>query len=140
MSTGLKNNLNKLIGEWKSEGVVVDGGEHDGVKIVGTDRYEWLGDAFIVHYADVMFGDTPQKTVEIFQLEEDGFAMTAYNSTGSVETMHGTFDADGAYKAGDEKVRTTLTFSASGQEMQAIWEMRAGGEWTRWIEMSFTRL
>jgi hypothetical protein len=135
----MNEHLDKLIGEWKSEGVIVDGGEQDGVKIAGTDRYEWLGDAFVAHYADVTFGGAPQKTVEIFQLDEDGFAMTAYNSNGSIEKMHGSFDAESIFRAGNESVRTTLTFSVSNRNMQAVWEMKVNNDWIRWIEMTFTK-
>jgi hypothetical protein len=135
----IQDHLNKLIGEWQSKGVVVDGGEYDGVTIEGTDRYEWFAENMIVHYADVTFDDVPQRTIEMLQIDEEGFMLTAYNSDGSVETMEGTFDEEGAYRAGNEAFRTVLTFDDENQAMQAVWEVKAGDDWTRWMEMSFAK-
>ncbi len=134
-----KENLDNLIGTWNSTGKVVADGEQHGVEIKGTDRYEWLGDKFVVHYVDVMFGNSKQKGIEIFQLNNDGFDMTSYNNDGSVEKMKGKFDDEGVYRAGDDKVRTTLRIEPNGTEMNAIWEMNQNGTWTGWMSMSFKK-
>ncbi len=135
----IKENLDRLVGTWNTTGVVVDGGKNDGVTINGTDRYEWLGELFLVHYADVTFGESVQRTIEIFTVEEDGFSMTAYNQDGSVEKMSGTFDQDDVYRAGDNNVRTTLTIQPDNLTMKADWEMNVNGEWKHWLKMSFTK-
>jgi hypothetical protein len=132
-------NLNKLIGTWNTSGVVIDGGQYDGTEIKGTDTYEWLGEGFILHSADVMFGDSKQRTIEIFQLTDDGFDMIAYNSNGSVEKMKGQFDEDGVFRAGDDTIRTTLHIDSNNSTMNALWEMNQNGNWTQWLKMSFTK-
>lgn len=132
-------NLNKLIGTWNTNGVVIDGSEQDGTEIKGTDKYEWLGDNFILHEATVTFGDTKQRTIEIFQLTDDGVDMTAYNSDGSVEKMKGYFDDEGMLRAGDNTIRTTLRIDSSGSKMSALWEINQSGSWIEWMTMSFTK-
>lgn len=140
MTLMYNKNFDKLIGTWATSGVVVDGGEYDGTEINGTDTYTWLGDSFVVHTADVLFGDVKQQTVEMFQLTDDGFVMTAYNSDGSVEKMKGRFDNEGVYRAGDDTIRTTLRIAADGTQMSAIWETNQNGDWTEWMTMSFKKL
>jgi hypothetical protein len=130
-------NLNKLIGTWNTYGVVIDGGEYDGTKIKGTDKYEWLAENLMLHSADVTFGNTKQRTIEIFQLKDDGFDMTAYNSDGSIEKMKGYFDDEGIFRAGDDNIRTTLRIDSSGSKMSALWEMNESG--SEWMKMSFTK-
>lgn len=132
-------NLNKLIGTWNTYGVVIDGGEYDGTEIKGTDKYEWLAESLILHSADVTFGDSNQRTVEIFQLKDDGFDMIAYNSDGSIENMKGNFDDKGVFRAGDDTIRTTLRIDSNGSKMSALWEMNQNGSWTEWMKMSFTK-
>lgn len=135
----IKKNLHKLVGTWQSSGVIIDGGENDGVTIIGTDQYEWLGDQLMVHHVDVMFGDTPQRSIEIFQLTDAGFDMTAYNDDGTVEHVTGTFDEAGVYHAGDDNVRATLKIADDAKTMHAVWQMKAEGEWRDWMTMSFHR-
>ncbi len=58
--------LEPLIGAWRTEGEVLgeDGATGD-VTFHGTDTYEWLGRAFVVHRVDVTMGEDHVEAVEL---------------------------------------------------------------------------
>ena len=137
--TSAHTGFTALIGTWRTRGTIVDDeAAADGADITGQDRYEWLGDRFVVHTADVSVAGRPQHGLEIYTLDGSAFEATAYTDDGSVETVTGSFDGEGIYRAGNDVSRVTLR--ARDATMTARWEIRREGEWKPWMDMAFHRI
>jgi len=140
----LRNQLNQLVGTWRSEGHVVGGGEHEGEVWRGFDIYEWFpGEQQMVHRVDVEIFGGRKEAMEFFTPHEsstDSFDQTSFDAVGTIERGVGSFDAEGRYHNDSEGARAVVTFH-DGNSMSAHWELRQpDGTWVDWMNVSFTRL
>lgn len=136
--------LDRFTGTWRSEGRIVDGGEHDGERWHGWDVYEWFpGERHLVHRVDVEILGARREALEIFTPRHGAprtFDQTSFDADGSIEHALGRFEEDGTYRSGNESARATLTFDAP-DAMTARWESRrADGSWGEWMTVAFTRI
>ncbi len=143
MNDDLRRSMSRLVGTWRTEGQIVDGGEQDGQRWSGYDVYQWFpGEQTMVHRVDVtMFGERSE-SIEFFTPRDgDGqsFDQTSYGADGTVERAVGSFDPDGRYHNDLPDVRATLTFTGT-DTMRAHWESRSDGAWTAWMVVVFTRI
>lgn len=140
----LRGLLDKLVGTWRTEGVIVDGGEHDGETWAGYDIYEWFpGNHHMVHRVDVEIFGGRKEALEMFTPRQDGtstFDQVSFDADGSVEHATGSFDDEGRYHNDLGDARAVLTF-VGADSMTAIWEQRdLSGRWTPWMRTIFTRV
>lgn len=136
--------MNRLVGTWRTEGRIVDGGEHDGVNWRGHDIYEWFpGAQLMIHRVDVEMLGEHKEAIELFtprNMSADTFDQTSFDSDGSVEHGVGSFDGEGRYHNDVDTARATVSFDGS-HSMRALWEMKLpDGAWSRWLSVSFTRI
>ncbi len=140
----LHDQLDRLVGTWRTEGIIVDGGEHDGHKWAGWDVYEWFpGSRQMVHRVDVEIFGERKEAMEFFTPREastDAFDQTSFDADGTVEHAVGSFDEHGRYLNDAGDARAILTFDAP-DSMRAVWETRQpGGGWSEWMHVTFTRV
>ncbi|MFY0407046.1 DUF1579 family protein [Solicola sp. PLA-1-18] len=136
--------LAPLVGRWRTSGTVLDAGGDVVAQIRGTDTYRWLtGGAWLVHEVDVMMGDDHAEALELIGDRDPasgGWLMRAFDASGDFGTMTLTRLDDGTLLAVGDAVRSLLRPAADGGSMTAVWEQERSGTWTRWMDMSFTRL
>lgn len=138
----LHRSMSRLVGTWRTEGEIIDGGEQDGQRWNGYDSYQWFpGEQMMVHRVDVtMFGERSE-SIEFFIPrvgKAQTFDQTSYAADGTVERAVGSFDSEGRYHNDLEDVRATLTFIGT-DSMQALWESRTDGVWANWMNATFSR-
>ncbi|MCK6066451.1 MULTISPECIES: hypothetical protein [Microbacterium] len=103
----LQDQLDRLVGTWRTEGIIVGGSEHGGHKWAGWDVYEWFpGARQMVHRVDVEIFGARKEAMEFFTPREasmDTFDQTSFDADGTVEHAVGSFDEHGRYlnDAGD---------------------------------------
>lgn len=144
MNPRLHARMSRLVGTWRTEGRIVDGGDHDGQSWGGHDIYEWFpGERQLVHRVDVRISGERKESIEVFTPRDgspDTFDQTSFDADGSVDRAVGSFDAEDRYHNDAGEVRATLTFDGD-DAMRARWEMRGSdGLWTDWLDVRFTRL
>lgn len=144
MNDKLRESLNRLAGTWRTEGRVVDGGEHHGETWSGCDIYEWFpGEQHLVHRVDVEIFGGRKEAMEFFTPRKgsaDTFDQASFDGDGSVERAVGSFDSEGCYRNDSDHVRAVLTFNGS-EAMHATWESRSSdGKWLEWMDVTFTRV
>jgi hypothetical protein len=134
-----------LIGTWRTEGEVLDEDGETVAEIEGRDLYDWLGQTFVVHRADVSMGGERGQVVEIFgpYLEADrAFATRAYGSDGSEETSTSTIPSDRVFTFGTTGARATMEVAEDGRTATAEWIRTddSGATWRPWMRLRFTRI
>lgn len=136
--------LDVLTGTWRSRGRILPGGSDSGVEISGTDRYEWLGDGFLVHWVDVHMGSEKIEVIEViggYDASTQTYPMRSFDNHGNFVTMHAGVSDDGVWTFADETTRATLKIGSDGRTMSATWERcDDGSTWTHWMDMTFTKI
>jgi Protein of unknown function (DUF1579) len=151
--------LDALIGVWRTEGRVLSVDGDSAGEIIGTDAYEWLdGRFFVVHRVDVHVAGAPVKAIEIigFDSRLAKFTARSYDNTGAETAMTASVSAEGVWtfegggevaesatpsgEAGSAAVRSTLTVAKDGRSMHAHWERSTDGRtWVSWMRVDFVR-
>jgi len=132
--------LEPLVGRWRSSGRTVDG-----VRIAGTDTYEWFpGGGFLVHHVDVRMGEDRVRVIEMIGDPDPSaggrLRMRAFDNHGGYGEMSASVDEAGVWTFADETTRSTLTVDPDGNRMAARWERSPDGvTWLDWMEMEFVR-
>jgi hypothetical protein len=146
--------LGVLVGRWRSDGYVL---ADPSISIRGTDTYVLLpGGHCLVHYVDVMVGETPVQAIELITPDPDEptFTTRAYDDGGMITELQARVDSDGVwtFTGGSEvaaaaqpdnasptgAVRSTLTVADDRQRMHADWERTDDGlVWEPWMNMEF---
>jgi hypothetical protein len=147
--------LAMLVGRWRSEGHIV---ADPRIRIRGTGTYVLFpGDDCLVHYVDVLVGDTPVQAIELITPDPDEttFGARAYDNVGMITMMQARVDREGVWTfTGGPKVaaaaqpntasptgavRATLTVDDDRRRMHADWERTDDGStWQPWMIMDFT--
>lgn len=135
--------LHALVGTWASEGETVPRSSEPSIEIKGSDRYEWLGSGFIVHWVDVMMGDDHVEVVELigeYDRESRTYAMRSFDGEGGTALMRASVNADGVWTFAGDTARATLSIADDRNTMGALWERSDDGSaWTHWMDMRFTK-
>jgi hypothetical protein len=140
----LHKSMSRLVGTWRTEGRIVDGGEHDGATWAGHDIYEWFpGEQQMVHRVDVEIFGGRKEAMEFFTPRpgsRDTFDQVSFDADGTVEQAVGVVDADGRYRNDTDGARAVLTFDGP-DSMSAKWERREpDGTWIDWMQVTFARI
>lgn len=139
----LHEQMNRLVGTWRTEGRFVDGGDNHGETWEGHDIYEWFpGQRQMVHRVDVHIFGARKEAIEIFTPRADstGFDQTSFDADGSVERGFGSFDAEGRYLNDAGEARAVLSFDGPAV-LHATWTLRQpDGSWAEWMLVTFTRI
>ena len=136
--------LDQLIGTWRTEGEVLgEDGESVVATVLGTDAYEWLGTAFVVHRIDVRMGDEPVVGLEMIGpcLPDAREVPTqAYDGDGGIQASTATLEDDGTLTFGADGARARLRPGGDGT-MTADWDRTSdgGATWVPWLRLRFTR-
>ena len=150
--------LDTLIGVWRTQGRVLSADGGSAGEIIGTDVYEWLDGRFFVHRVDVHVAGVPVKAIEIigFDSRLARFSARSYDNTGAETAMIASVSTDGVwtFEGGGEVaesatpvaemasagVRSTLTVAADRRSMHAHWERTTDGRtWVSWMMVDFLR-
>lgn len=144
VSNELRDQMDRLVGAWRSEGRFIDGGEFDGQIWQGYDVYEWFpGGQHLVHRVDVTMFGVRKEAIEFFTPREgspDSFDQVSFDADGMLERGSGRFDEQGRYHNDVGQARAVLTIHGP-ESMTARWELQqSDGQWTPWMDMTFTRI
>jgi len=137
--------LGPLIGTWRTEGEMLgDDGETVVATVLGTDAYEWLGTAFVVHRIDVRMGDQPVAGLEMIGPclpDAVSFPTQAFDGEGGIESSTATVADDGTLTFGSDGARAHIRPGGDGT-MTAAWERTpdGGATWVPWLRLRFTLL
>jgi len=134
------NNFKRLIGTWKTEGVVLTGNEKSA--LIGTDSYGFILDGnYILHKADVTMGNEKSHTFEIISFDNtpEKANMQYYNSKGESGGMTAFLNADIFIINGD-KIKFEGRIDAANTKVVGKWFVQGeGGQWTDFIDLTLTR-
>ena len=140
----LHEQMQRLVGTWRTEGRFIDGGENHGETWHGHDIYEWFaGERQMVHRVDVHIFGARKEAIEFFTPRAGAtgfFDQTSFDADGSVERGVGSFDNEGRYVNDAGEARAVLSFD-SPEYMQATWKLcQPDGSWADWMHVTFTRI
>ena len=133
--------LDILIGNWRTEGRIINQEGRQIGNIAGRDIYEWALDRkFILHHVDVMMDNDHTVVFELIQSFESGFQLHSFDNTGAFTLMHGSIDDSGTFRITGDGIRSNLNVMEKGKKMHARWEKQSDNlEWKEWIDIEFQR-
>ena len=136
--------LDVLIGSWRTEGEVFgDDGETPVARVMGYDRYEWLGRAFVIHRIDVEIGGEGVQGLEVIGPDLGGgsFATRAYDHEGGEQSSTATVDGDGVWTFGADGARARLSLSEDRSLALVEWIRTddGGATWRPWMRLTLSR-
>ncbi|MCD2188403.1 hypothetical protein [Actinomycetospora soli] len=127
----MREQLDAIIGTWRTEGEV-----DDGTTVRGTDAYSWLGDAFVVHHVDVVMGDSPVRALEVIgPVSASPVPTRAFGGDGSVEESTLELTPDGHLSFGGPGARSVMR--VDGDTGTGVWHRDGVAE--PWMTLRFTR-
>ena len=130
----------KLIGVWKTTGVIFTGEET--LQLNGIDSYEFILEGnFILHKADVMMGLERSETIEIISLDGDPESATMhyFNSKGESGFMKSEIENNDFFIHG-KGIKFTGTFNDKATEINGKWFLQADDKsWKPFIELKLER-
>jgi len=141
---GTTATFDALIGTWDTKGDVYgDDATTVVATVVGTDAYEWLGTAFVVHRIDVHMGDEAVVGLEVIGPVRPGereVPTQAYDGGGEIQSSVAIAEPDGSYRFGADGARAHLRPAGPGV-MTADWERSTDGgdTWYPWMHLTLTR-
>ena len=133
----------KLIGKWKTEGLILKTDKNPEMKITGTNTYETiLGGFFILHKADVLMGNERSQTYEIMGLDltNNEAILQHYNNQGSSGKMTAILKKD-ELKIKGERLRFKGKFSNKDKEITGTWEKLTDQDnWIEFLKVNFKKI
>ena len=133
----------KLIGKWKTEGLILKSDKNPEMKITGTDTYEAILDGFfILHTADVVMGNEKSQTYEIIGLDKanDKVILQHYNNQGSSGKMSGTLK-NGKLNLSGDGLQFEGRFSTNDNVISGTWtKLDSENNWIEFLKMNFTKI
>lgn len=134
--------LNKFIGNWHTEGIILSSNNEPEIKITGTDTYEWIVDGFfLLHKADVAMGNERSKTYEIIGYDDikQHYTMQHYDNTGSSGLMTARVN-DGIWIFSGDTLRFTGGFNQQENIFAGIWEqMTESNTWAHFMNIELIK-
>ena len=134
------SNFKRLIGTWKTEGIILTGKGNS--KLAGIDTYEYiLNGNYILHKADVKMGNERSETFEIIAMDnsiENGI-MHYYNSKGETGVMTSSLVKNNFQIKGD-KLKFEGTINEEDTRIEGKWYLQADNEeWKEFIDINLTK-
>ncbi len=134
------SNFKRLIGNWMTEGTILNETSHS--KIAGTDSYEFILDGnYILHKADVMMGDERSETFEIIEVDQSNGKgkMYYYNSKGERGVMTASLAENNFLIEGD-KIKFEGVLHDDDTKVIGKWYMQTEqDEWVDFIDLKLTK-
>ena len=136
--------LDFLVGKWQTSGTIKATTNTPTQEIKGTDTYEWTLDGyFLLHHVEVLMGAEKTLTIELiggYDADSKTYPMRSFDNQGNFATMQASIEQEGVMKIIGDKMRSTLSASEDGQQMQAHWERSEDGiTWIPWMDMQFSK-
>lgn len=131
--------LDRLVGVWRTEIVMLDTDGRAGARFHATDTYRWMpGRHFLLHDVDALMDGQVIKSLEIIGLDP---ATTAYQSRNYDNA--GTISDYTASLIGDVWSIDGQTERFRGQLSDSVlagrWERLEAGAWLAWMNVTLTR-
>jgi hypothetical protein len=118
------SHLDKFIGKWNTEGLVLPTNASAGIEVKGTDTYEWFaGGFFLLHKVNVSIGDEKVEILEVIGLDKDAnhYTMQHYDNKGNSGLMTATrIDELWIFKG--ESLLFKGRFSENDTVFSGVWE------------------
>jgi hypothetical protein len=132
------HSLEFLIGNWNTEGEIIDGG-----RITGSDSYEWvLNKSFILHKVDVTMDGKQIEAIELigeYDSKNRSFKMRSFDTEGTCTTMEAKRYGISALLITGDKMRSKLSV-IDANTMTAHWEKSDDNvKWQPWIDLRFSK-
>lgn len=136
------NHLDKFVGKWNTEGLVLPTATSAGIEVKGTDTYEWLpGGFFLLHKVDVNIGDDKVQTFEVIGLDRGAnhYTMQHYDNKGNSGSMTATL-ADALWIFKGESLLFKGGFSEEDTVFSGVWEqLNKEKVWTPYMNIKLTK-
>ncbi len=133
----------KLLGKWKTEGVILKTDKNSEMKITGTDSYDIILDGFyMLHTADVLMGNEKSQTYEIIGLDKtsDKAVLQYFNNQGSSGKMSGTLK-NAELKFSGNGLQFGGRFSNNDNVISGTWtKLNSENNWVEFLKMNFTKI
>jgi hypothetical protein len=134
------NNFQRLIGVWKTEGVVI--AENGNLELQGTDSYELILDGkYILHKANVKMGEEKNETFEMMSLVDslERAGMHYFNSKGESGVMTGYLEGNNFVIEGD-RIKFKGSIDDMNTKIVGKWYLQPpDNEWTEFIYITLTK-
>jgi len=130
-----------FIGVWNTRGNVLETEQAPAGTLTATDTYRWLpGGQFIVHDVDARFGDEPSRSMEVigYDAARRKHIARSYDDKGSSEEFVVQLRGRRWTITGDA-MRFDGRFSADGDTLTGLWELKGRRRWQPWIELELVR-
>ncbi|RFS17719.1 DUF1579 family protein [Emticicia sp. C21] len=136
------NHLDKFVGKWNTQGLVLPTNTSAGIEVKGSDTYEWLpGGYFLLHKVDVSIGDDKVQTFEVIGLDKDAnhYTMQHYDNKGNSGSMTATL-ADDLWIFKGESLLFKGRFSEEDTVFSGVWEqLNKEKVWTPYMNIKLSR-
>ena len=136
------NHLDKFVGKWNTEGLVLPTATSAGIEVKGTDTYEWLpGGFFLLHKVDVSIGDDKVQTLEVIGFDKDAnhYTMQHYDNKGNSGPMTATL-MDDLWIFKGESLLFKGGFSEEDTIFSGVWEQLNNEKiWTPYMNIRLNR-
>ena len=134
--------LNKFIGQWKTEGKILATDTTPEIIISGTDTYKWLpGEFFLVHTVDVLMGNDKNKTLEIigFDKQTGNYTMQYFDNKGNSGLMTATVE-NGIWTFVGDSLKFIGSFKNNDKEFSGIWQQSKDGKnWNHFMDIKLIK-
>jgi len=140
MENTQKSNFARLIGLWKTTGIIKS--EHEDLNLVGVDSYEWmLNGQYILHKADVKMGNEKSETFEIIKMDVTTKLATMYyfNSNGEDGTMSSKI-SNGIFEINGDGLKFHGSIDTENTSIVGKWYSKNDkDEWVEFIELNLEK-
>lgn len=141
MAIASKSVFNRLIGTWKTSGLISSANET--LTLIGTDTYELVLDGkFVLHKANVIMGDAKSETIEMINLTDHPIVpnMHYFNSHGNVGVMTGKIVGNN-YSIEGNGIKFKGTINEENSEIVGKWFLQSEDKsWSEYIDLKLERL
>ena len=131
-----------FIGTWNTTGEVLATEDAPASTLSATDTYRWLpGKHFIVHDADVRFGDAPTRSMEVigYDLVSKKYLARSYDDQGASELFEVALKGK-SWSIVGQSVRFKGKFDTNGNKLTGLWERKGkNSSWQPWIKLKLVR-
>ncbi|GAB3513196.1 DUF1579 family protein [Emticicia fontis] len=136
------SHLDKFVGKWNTEGMVLPTATSAGLEVKGTDTYEWLpGEFFLLHKIDVTVGDEKVQTLEIIGFDKDAnhYTMQSFDNKGKTSLMSATL-ADDLWIFKGESMLFKGKFSEDDNVISGVWDQLSQDKsWIPYMNIKLTK-
>ncbi|MEG1026717.1 MAG: hypothetical protein RSD71_16090 [Flavobacterium sp.] len=134
------SNFKRLIGVWKTTGVIKSG--ENNLNIIGTDSYELILDGnYILHKADVKMGNDRSETFEIIRLVNTLYKakMQYFNSKGEEGTMESSI-INSQFKIEGPHLKFSGKINKENTKISGKWYSQTkNDQWVELIELNLEK-